>query len=57
MLHRATWPPKREASALTLVLSGRMCVCMSKQAAAFCLSTQENFNLPVDPCDGAIANL
>lgn len=34
----------------------RMCVCMATQAAALRLSPQENFNLPVDPCDGATAN-
>ena len=33
-----------------------MCVCTATQAAALRLSPQENFNLPVDPCDGATAN-
>lgn len=59
MLHGAKWPPKREASALTLFFFfflERMCVCMATQAAALRLSPQENFNLPVDPCDGATAN-
>lgn len=51
------WPPRREVSALTLFFRST-CVCVHDQTgSSLCLSTQENFNLPADLCDGTTANL
>lgn len=35
----------------------RMVRVHDQTGSSLCLSTQENFNLPVDLCDGATANL
>ena len=60
MLHPAkTWPPKiknPESSALTLGPAEGVRVRVHEGSSLsffFCLSTQENFNLPVDPGDAS----
>lgn len=58
---------KREASALTfffdliiiiiiIIIYKRLCM-NDQTGSSLCVKTQENFNLPVDPCDGGVGNL